>query len=427
MTRRGPGSDGVYRVGYLVSHPIQYQAPMLRYLATRPELELTVLFLSDMSVRAYPDRGFGVTVSWDVPLREGYTHVFLPCVGRRDRVSLLQPLVIGIRRALRAARFDALWIHGYAHHAMLRAIAVANSLGLPVLLRGESTLLDRPSGRLRGTLKRSLLPRLFRRIHGFLAIGSRNREFYRAYGVPDEHIFPMPYAVDNQFFQSRAAEARRVRDSFRADLGLTAGRPVILYAAKLQRRKRPADLLEAYRRLSPNGSAEPRPYLFCIGDGEERSRLETAAQRLGWSSIRFLGFQNQTELPRFYDLADVFVLPSEYEPWGLVVNEVMNAGRPVIVSERVGAAADLVEDGKNGFIVPTGDVTVLAARLRTLTEDPGLALRMGQESARRISTWNFESDARGLLACLDAVVPRRGGRAPGAMGVAAGSDPRVTE
>jgi glycosyltransferase involved in cell wall biosynthesis len=287
--------------------------------------------------------------------------------------------------------------------------------------------LDRPRGRLHSTLKRSLLPRLFRRIHGFLAIGSRNREFYRAYGVPDERIFPMPYAVDNQFFRSRVAEARRVRDSLRAELGLTAGRPVILYAAKLQRRKRPADLLEAYRSLSPNGSAEPRPYLLYIGDGEERSRLATAAQGLGWSSIRFLGFQNQTELPRFYDLADVFVLPSEYEPWGLAVNEVMNAGRPVIVSERVGAAADLVEDGKNGFIVPTGDVTALATRLRTLTEDPDLALRMGQESARRISTWNFESDAHGLLACLDAVVRGRGGRAPGAMGVAAGSDPRVAE
>src|SRR5260370_11334721 len=216
MTRRQPGSDGIYRVGYLGSHPIQYEAPMLRYLATRPELELTVLFLSDMSVRAYPDRGFGVTVSWDVPLREGYRHVFLPCVGRRDRVSLLQPLVIGIRRALRAAQFDALWIHGYAHHAMVRAIAVANSLGLPVLLRGESTLLDRPRGRLRSTLRRSLLPRLFRRIHGFLAIGSLNREFYRAYGVPDDRIFSMPHAVANHFFPSPLPHAPPARQPPRA-------------------------------------------------------------------------------------------------------------------------------------------------------------------------------------------------------------------
>jgi len=402
-------NDGPYRVAYLVSHPIQYQAPMLRYLARRRELDLTVFFLSDLSVRGYRDQGFGVAVKWDVPLLEGYRNVFLPSLGRRDRVTFLEPLVVGIRNALQAGHFDALWVHGYAHQAMLRAVAAAKSLGLPVLLRGESNLLGPAPRALRGPLRRHLLPRLFRRIDGFLAIGSGNRAFYRAYGVPEERIFLMPYAVDNEFFASRAAEARRSRESLRVELGLEAARPIILYAAKFLRRKRPADLLEAYRRLSPNGRDEPRPYLLYIGEGEERSRLEGVAQRIGWSSIRFLGFKNQTELPRYYDLADVFALPSDYEPWGLVVNEVMNAATPVIVTDRVGAALDLVEEGESGFVVPAGDVASLADRLRRLTESPELARRVGGAGCRRISQWNFEADARGLLGCLRSVVPRAGG------------------
>jgi glycosyltransferase involved in cell wall biosynthesis len=243
-------------------------------------------------------------------------------------------------------------------------------------------------------------------VDAFLAIGTRNAEYYRFYGVPEDRIFHMPYAVDNAFFRRRAAEARLYREHLRANLGLSRERPVILFASKLQKRKRPWDLLEAYRRLSPDGNSEPIPYLLFVGDGEERERLQRAVRELGWSSVRFLGFVNQTELPAFYDLADVFVLPSEREPWGLVVNEVMNAAKPVIVSDQVGAAWDLVKEGENGFIVPVGDVETLADRIRRLTVDRALAERMGAASARRIAVWDFEADLAGLITALDHVVGR---------------------
>ena len=157
----------------------------------------------------------------------------------------------------------------------------------------------------------------------------------------------MPYAVDNEFFRTAAERARPHRERLRAELGLQPGRAVILFASKMQPHKRAADLLEAYARLSPDTAAEPAAYLVFAGDGEERARLERRARALKWDSIRFIGFRNQSELPALYDLCDVFVLPSEHEPWGLVVNEAMNAGKPVIVSDRVGAGPDLVEDGVN--------------------------------------------------------------------------------
>jgi glycosyltransferase involved in cell wall biosynthesis len=274
-------------------------------------------------------------------------------------------------------------------------------------MRGESNLISETRRALARGLKRLLLPRLFRLIDGFLAIGTLNMEYYLRYGVPQRKIFMMPYAVDNEFFQKRASQARMCREHLRAELGLEPGRPVILYASKLQRHKRPGDLLEAYVKLSPNGALEPRPYLLFVGDGEERHRLEERVRGLGWRSVLFLGFKNQSELPRYYDLCDVFVLPSAHEPWGLVVNEAMNAAKPVVVSDQVGCAPDLVRDGVNGFVFPAGDIGALAERLRRLTEDPELARRMGEEGLRIIDKWNFDADVQGLLEALDYVVGTR--------------------
>jgi glycosyltransferase involved in cell wall biosynthesis len=343
-------------------------------------------------------------VKWDVPLLEGYKYMFLPVLGRRDHISWWCPFAYGLWGALRAGLFDTLWIPGYAHQAYLKAVVIAKLLGIKVLLQGESHLKSHPRTTAKMWLKTMILPRFFKAIDGFLAIGTLNREYYLYYDVLPTKIFMMPYAVDNAFFQKKAEEARPYRESLRTELKLESGRPVILYASKFQPRKRPCDILEAYLRLSPDDIQEPRPYLLFIGDGTERSCLEARVRGLSWSSVKFLGFKNQSELPKYYDLCDVFVLPSDYEPWGLVVNEVMNVGKAVIVSDQVGAGPDLVSDGQNGFIVPVGDVTMLAERLRCLVDNPDLARRMGKESQKRISVWNFDADCQGLLQALDSVV-----------------------
>jgi glycosyltransferase involved in cell wall biosynthesis len=217
----------------------------------------------------------------------------------------------------------------------------------------------------------------------------------------------MPYAVDNEFFRTAVERARPRREALRAELGLNPGRAVILFASKMQPHKRAGDLLEAYARLSPDGVAEPAPYLVFAGDGEERARLESRARALRWDSIRFIGFRNQSELPAMYDLCDVFVLPSEREPWGLVVNEAMNAGKPVIVSDCVGAGPDLVEDGVNGFVYPARDVAALADRLRRLIEHPEHRAAMGARSLERVARLNFSADREGLLAALDSIVGKK--------------------
>jgi glycosyltransferase involved in cell wall biosynthesis len=399
------------RVAYLVSHPIQYQAPLLRRIAREPDIDLTVFFGSDFSVKGYKDEGFGgVGVKWDVPLLEGYRHEFLPVIRDNARVTPTTPMNYGIARRLKGDRerpaFDVLWVHGYASVNALHGITAANALGIPVLIRAESWLGDRERSGMKLAAKRLFFRTLSQMIDGVMPIGSLNGEYWRYYLGEDFPLYLMPYAVDNEYFQRRSLEAAPRREELCRELNLEPGRPIILFASKLQSRKCADDLLEAYRRLAPAPGLEPNPYLVIVGDGDQRQSLERQAEQSGLSSIRFCGFRNQSELPRFFDLATVFVLPSRHEPWGLIVNEVMNAGRAVIVSDEVGSQRDLITDGVEGAVFPAGDVEALADALRRTLATPETAAEMGRRGLERISRWSYEEDIRGLRSALAAVTKK---------------------
>jgi len=395
------------RLAYLVTHPIQYQAPLLRCLAREPGLDLTVFFCSDFSTGKFLDIEFGKVINWDVPLLEGYRHEFLPALGGRERVSFFRPFNYGLARRLREGRFEVLWIHGYNRWFHWLAMRSAKSLGLKVLIRDEGTLISARRNFSKRLLKRVFFAGLKRLADGFLAIGSLNREYYRHYGITDDKIFSMPYAVDNAFFQAGAEKAAAGREQLRRELALEAGRPVILFVSKIEPRKRPADLLAAYIKLTKTGEVAGPPYLLFVGEGEQRRPLEEVVQEKRLDAVRFLGFKNQTELPAYYDLCDVFVLPSVFEPWGLVVNEAMNAGRAVIVSDQVGCGPDLVRDGENGCIFPAGEVAALEAVLGKVLADPGTCRAMGARSRAIITQWGYAEDLAGLRQALRTVVGRR--------------------
>src|SRR5271165_840956 len=389
------------RVAYFVSHPIQYQAPLLRRIALERDIDLRVFFSSDLSVRGYPDKGFGgVPVKWDIPLLDGYSYEFLPGFRHKDSLGFAAPISHGIFDRLRGGGFDAVWVHGYHTFNSLQAILAARMLRIPVILRAESQLNDRVRTRTTLLAKRLFLSLLKHAVGCVMPIGKPNAEYWQQYlgsGVPR---FPMPYAVDNTYFSTRAAEAAPQREALRRELGLEDGRTIFLFASKLQIRKRCIDLVDAFLKLSPAPGVEPPAYLLIIGDGEERAAIERRIQDSGVSSIRMLGFRNQSELPRFFDLSDVFILPSIHEPWGLIVNEVMNAARAVVLSDDVGCHSDLVEDGRNGFIFPARNVDALSAVLRRFVEDPSLARTMGQQGLKTIARCSFEEDVRGLRHAL---------------------------
>lgn len=391
------------RLAYFVSHPIQYQAPLLRRIAQEKDIDLKVFFSSNLSVRGYRDPGFGVAVKWDVPLLEGYKHEFLPVLRDAGELGPLKPLNYGIRRILRRQGFDAVWVHGYSTLTNLQAILAASRLGIPVLVRAESNLSDRPRSRKTLLAKRLFFALLRKRLAAALTIGHSNTAYWRHYFGQQFPVFPCHYSVDNDFFQRECAKAAEGREEFRRSLGLDAGRPVILYASKLQSRKRCIDLVDACLQLENSSPPERVPYLLIVGDGEERTALERRAQQAAPGNIRFLGFRNQTELPRFYDLCNVFVLASVDEPWGLVVNEVMNAGRAVIVTDQVGCQQNLVQNGVNGYVIKACDTEGLAASLRAVLAGERWQA-MGARSLQIVGKYSFDENVCGIRQALQHVV-----------------------
>ena len=354
---------------------------MLRQIAADPGIELHVLFERLDTAGTYFDTGFGTEVTWDVPLTEGYDFAHAP-----NLAAVTGPM----------DHADVLWVHGWDTMLKRRCLEAARRRGLPVLMRGENTMAAMPDGTgLRGVLKRAYLRWIFYRCWGFLCIGRDNRDYYRAHGIDEARLFSMPYAVDNGFFRAPTDKVAALR----AELGLEAGRPVVLFAGKLQRRKNPEMLLAAVRAMSG-----PAPYLLFVGDGEQSEAISAQAGDDG--TVHMLGFRNQRDLPAFYALADVFVLPSEREPWGLAVNEAMAAGTAVIATDQCGSAADLI-DADCGRVVGAGDVPALTRALEDILGAPDRVAAMGAAARARIQSWSFDADVEGLKSAMTAVVSWR--------------------
>ena len=389
-----------FKLAILSSHPIQYFAPLFRRLAAHPGVDLTVFYCSRQSAEARLDPGFGTEVKWDIPLLEGYNYRFLSNVHRDDKVggffSLVNP---DIFREIRQGEWDALWIHGYMHATNWLAILAAKSAGVQVLLRGESNLLDsRPVWR--RALKSVALRLLLRQMDGALYIGSHNREYYRHYGLPEEKLHFVPYCVDNEFFQQEAARLRPYRAALRGQFGVADDRPVILFCGKLIPKKQPVLLLQAFKEVRRKHPCA----LVYAGDGILRREIEELAAREDLPDVHITGFLNQSEVSQAYVAADVLALPSAWgETWGLVLNEGMNFGLPVVASGRVGGAVDLVREKENGYVVPAHDTAALASALTRLVEDQARRARFGRHSLEIIQNWGLDRAVAGIVkACVTA-------------------------
>lgn len=388
------------RLAHLVSHPIQYFAPLYRELSAREEIDLTVYFYSSETAGAFYDKGFGREITWDTPLLDGYRAIFprsaarTPVDGGPLRRCNLDLIVNLLRHPP-----DVIWVHGYAHLTAWLAFAAARARRLPFLLREDQTLLHGRDG-WRRLAKRALLPLMFRQAVG-LYPGEENRRYLCEYGVPQQRLYAAPYAVDNDYFRRAASELRGKRDELRSELGISDDSPVVLFVGKLIPKKNPLVLLEAFAEVRRHR----RCWLVFVGDGVLRTEIEARIRSQHIPNVLVCGFRNQTELPRAYAAADMFVLPSSaHETWGLVVNEAMNFRLPVIVTDKVGCAADLVADGHNGFVVPHDNIQSLAAGLARIVDDAELRMALGARSAEIVEKYSISRCADAIVgACLASV------------------------
>lgn len=223
-------------------------------------------------------------------------------------------------------------------------------------------------------------------------------------GLPRNRIALTPYVVDNDWWTARAAQVDCA--AVRRAWGVPQDAPVVLFCAKLQAWKRPHDLLQAFAKASVPGA-----YLVFAGDGPQRADLEAEANEFGLASrVKFLGFTNQTQLPDVYCASDLMVLPSEYEPFGVVVNEAMLCGCPVAVSDRVGAHQDLVEQSENGFVFPARDVSALSAILRDNLAAPEKLRLLGEAARRRMRSWSPSDNIDAMAEAIERAIASRTGR-----------------
>jgi glycosyltransferase involved in cell wall biosynthesis len=354
------------RLGILTSHPIQYQAPWFRELASAVDLE--VFFAHRQSAAEQAQTGFGVAFDWDVDLLSGYSHRFVENISKEPGVDHFSgcdtPDIFEIISGrVGPKQFDAFIVCGWYLRSYLQATAACRSARIPVLVRGDSQLRT-PRTILRRLAMEVRQRWLLRRFDGFLTVGQRNGEYLKHFGVSDSKLFFVPHFVDNDWFAERAAEARGQRFMTREKWGAGDADCVALFVGKFIAEKRPLDLLYALRKLKKEC---PRIMAVFVGAGALLEELKSVSERENLR-VHFAGFKNQTELPACYAGADILVLPSDSETWGLVVNEAMACGLPAIVSDAVGCAPDLIEEGKTGFVFPPGNFTSLAECLLRFVE-----------------------------------------------------------
>ncbi len=394
-----------YRVLILATHPIPYIIPLFKQMVAQPEWEPQVAFCSLQGVEAYRDPEFATQIQWDVPVLEGYPWVQLPNRSPQPGLGRFWGLVNPeVMRWVAAA--DAVIVYtGYVYATFWLALLAAKLRGKVFIFSTDaSSSAPRDRATWKARLKPLLLPPLYRLADAILVSSDYGAAVVAALGVPRDRIVLTPSATDNDWWLARAAQLDR--QQARQQLDLPANAPVVVFCAKLQFWKRPQDLLQAFAQ-----AAVPESILLYAGDGTLRAELEQAASELGVRDrVRFLGFLNQTQLPAVYVAADLLALCSEYEPFGVVVNEAMLCGRPAVVSDCVGAR-QLIDPGNNGFVYPCGDVAALAATLRTALGDRDRLATLGAAARERLHTWSPRENVAAQLYAIESSLARRAGAA----------------
>jgi glycosyltransferase involved in cell wall biosynthesis len=387
------------RVALFATHPIQYQVPWFQHLSKVSDLDLCVFF-GMMPDATQQGVGFGVGFQWDIPVLEGYRwKQLLNTASRPGLGTFLGCSAPDIRQALTHWRPDVALLTGWQSRMLVQAWWACVKLGIPRIMRGESSPLA-----LRPVWKRLGHWMWLRGFDRFLAIGKANREFYRKAGIADAYIHDCPYFVDNQRFIADAVAFKPQRAILRRNWGVPEDSVCFLFSGKLIEKKHPLDFIHALGQATRKGA---RVHGLVVGAGEmmESARVLAQQERL---PLSFIGFLNQREIVRAYVAADSLVLPSDAgETWGLVVNEAMACGLPVIVSDQVGCGPDLIHEGDTGATFPMGDVTALAKRMVEFAADPDALVAMGQRAQRLVlSDYSVERAVEGTLDAILGMVGR---------------------
>jgi glycosyltransferase involved in cell wall biosynthesis len=385
------------KLAIITSHPIQYYAPWFRYLACQCDYQIRVFYLWDFGITAQPDRDFQQSIQWDIPLLSGYDFEFVGNVSQQPGThhfwGLQNPTLLS---QVNAYSPDAVLLMNYNYASLYQFLWQWRQT--PILFRGDSHRLFAEHGP-KAWARRQWITTLYRRFAACLYVGNANYHYFQDHGVNRDRLFFSPHAIENDRFSAEPASTQQQATDWKRELGIPSHHAVIGFAGKLTAKKRPLDLLHAFLQANL-----PNTALLFVGSGvlEAELRQQAAAH----PHVYFVPFQNQSLMPRTYAIADLFVLPSygAGETWGLAINEAMCLSKPVVVSDHVGCAADLVEPERNGLVFPAGNITALSECLRQALCDRHRLQTWGHHSYEKIQHYSYTQTTAGLHQALSAVV-----------------------
>jgi glycosyltransferase involved in cell wall biosynthesis len=389
------------KLAIITSHPIQYYAPWFSYINQNTNLNLKVFYLWNFGITATLDREFQQTVKWDIPLLDGYDYEFIPNISKNPGTKSIG----GLKNPSLLSRVtdynpDAVMLIGYNYASLYRFILQWDTRKAPLIFRGDSHRLQPPTG-WQETIKHKLRAFIYSRFSAFLYVGKANFKYFTDHALKPHQLYFAPHAIDNDRFLQAAKIAKIEAINWKQKLDIPKNHKVILFAGKFNQKKRPFDLLHAYKKANLKDVS-----LLFVGAGELEAELKN--QALNDSNIFFAPLQNQQMMPRIYAMADLFILPSygHGETWGLAVNEAMCLSCPIIVSSHVGCGQDLVHQHQNGLIFEAGNIPDLTKSIELAFSDLERLKQWGYKSHKIIKKYSYQQTTEGLLeslnfACID--------------------------
>lgn len=412
IPKRPHSAESTYNLAIVAPTCFYYQVAMFRALAANPRIDLTVYFCSEEASRGEDViKKFGTQSTWGIEdeLLQGYNHKFLRNYSPWPSYlkSVIGLMNFGIWREITKQRPDVVVLMSWMNPTWWLAILACLFTRTPFLyLTDQNVQRDVAGPTWKRWVKGLVLGKvLFRLTAGFLCAGTANRLLYAYYGVPDRKLVPFAFSWGYDQLLAIADEYCPRKKELRAELGIAQDSLVVLYCGRLSPEKGPMYVLEAFQKLDL-----PNKVLLIVGDGRLRQAMQNYVADHEMDSVHFFGFKDRKQIPIFYAVSDVLVLPSDQETWGIVVNEAMCFGLPVVVSDQVGAARDLVEPGINGFTFPKGDIRLLVDHLHRLgisTSRERLAL--GAQARQVIEKWSKRDLAGSLDQYFDYISTNGGG------------------
>lgn len=371
------------KLAIVTTHPIQYNAPWFAILAAQPGMDVKVFYTWEQSATAAKhDKDFNRVIEWDVPLLAGYNYTFVKNISKQQGSSNYKGIDNPtLNSEIKEWGANAVLVFGWAFKSHLACMRYFKGK-IPVLFRGDSTLLDETRG-IKQVLRRLFLKFVYRHIDYALYVGTNNKEYFKTHGLKESQLVFVPHAIDNARFSGDSEKNLAEALSWRQHLGISKDDFVILFAGKFIAKKNPAFILKLAERIKGSNVK-----FLLVGNGALEDDLKRAAKD---TRIIFAGFQNQSDMPKVYHACDVFILPSlgPGETWGLALNEAMACGKYIVATTRVGGAIDLVDQGKNGIVVPPNDVEAVVYFLTGIINNNNDLSIMQQTNLQKLDVYSF--------------------------------------